>query len=66
MVKMTTLRFMLGVVVVKIFVHRRKTERREQKWDVQRGTYTLYICILLIVISVKCIVLEMHHRIRKV
>ena len=53
-------------VVVKIFVRRRKTERREQRWDVQRCTYTLYICILVVVIRVKCMVLEMHHRIRKV
>ena len=55
-----------GHVVVKIFVHRRKPERNEQTSDVQHCTSTCCICILSIVISVKCMVLEMHLRIRKV
>ena len=53
-------------VVVKIFVHGWKPERNEQTRDVQRCTFTCCICILLIVTSVKCMVLEMHHSIRKV
>ena len=55
----------LDYVVVKIFVHRWKPKRDEQTRDVQRCTRTCCICNLFIVISVKCMGLEMHHRIHK-
>ena len=50
---------------MEIFVRRRTTERSEQTRDVQRCTSTCCICILSIVISVRCMVVEMHLRIRK-
>ena len=47
--------------VVKIFVHRRKHERREQNRGVHRCTRTCIIYKILIITKVNYKVLEMHH-----
>ena len=35
---------LIRTVVVKIFVHKRKPEQSERKWNVQHCTCTWYIC----------------------
>ena len=48
-------------VGMKIFVHRRKHERREQNWGVHRCTRTCFICKIPIKTNINYKVLEMHH-----
>ena len=50
---------------MKIFVHRRKHERREQNRGMHRCTRTHFICKILIKTNVNSKVLEMHHKIPK-